>query len=312
VYNIPGYVFVSSPRNPCLKKGAGGVGLYVNSSLEFKTRIDFCRSLPHIECIFIEIYQLYKKNILIGCVYRPPGSDVNMFNTDFLLLLNVIDRENSKIILIAGDYNLDLLKYETQTPIGDFLNNMMSQNFFPTIKHPTRITETSSTLLDNIFINGLKYDLQPVVLYNDISDHFPVAIHLKSLLQKSNDNTYQKRVFDDISIAKFNTFLNTVDWSSLLEFTLSTCDASAAYDLFIDIYCTGFETYFPLRTFTLSNRMSPRHAWITKGLMRSCIKKSKLYKKYRKEGAGKNKDKYIAYRNKLKLLLQIAKKKQLF
>jgi len=65
---------------------------------------------------------------------------------------------------------------------------------------------------------------------------------------------------------------------------------------------------FPICTFKVSNRMTPRHAWMTKGLMKSCIKKSKLYKIYCKDRTGLNKDKYVTYRNKLKTLLHIAKK----
>jgi len=55
--------------------------------------------------------------------------------------------------------------------------------------------------------------------------------------------------------------------------------------------------------------MTPRHAWMTKGLMRSCIKKSVLYKKYCTYGTSVNRDRYIAYRNKLKTLLKIAEKR---
>ena len=33
-YKLPGYTFVSYSRNPLLLKGAGGVGLYVNSNVQ--------------------------------------------------------------------------------------------------------------------------------------------------------------------------------------------------------------------------------------------------------------------------------------
>ena len=86
-YNIPGYSFVSSLRNTCQQKRAGGVGLYINSNLDYKTSSDISRSLPPIECIYVEICQFLKRNILIGRIYRPPGCDVKLFNTDLLLLL---------------------------------------------------------------------------------------------------------------------------------------------------------------------------------------------------------------------------------
>jgi len=55
--------------------------------------------------------------------------------------------------------------------------------------------------------------------------------------------------------------------------------------------------------------MTPRHAWMTKGLMKSCVKKSKLYKIYCKEKTNEHKNRYVTYRNKLKLVLRAAEKR---
>jgi len=110
VYNIPGYKFVSQHRSDKL---GGGVGFYVDNRFESKTRSDICLSLSLIECLFLEIIQLGKVNILIGCVYRPPGTNVSAFNAELLKVLITFDNEKKNIILLAGDYNLDLLKYDT-------------------------------------------------------------------------------------------------------------------------------------------------------------------------------------------------------
>jgi len=69
--------------------------MYVSCQLEHKNRLDIGRSLPHIECIFVEICQLGKQFFLFVSIYRPPGSDVNMFNSDWFAILNIIDREKS-------------------------------------------------------------------------------------------------------------------------------------------------------------------------------------------------------------------------
>ena len=86
--------------------------------------------------------------------------------------------------VIAGDFNLDFLKYASHAATGDFLNLLLSYNFLPTICQPTRITEFSSTLIDNIFVNCIKLDYNSVIVYSDISDHLPVAIHLNVNLLK--------------------------------------------------------------------------------------------------------------------------------
>ena len=89
----------------------------------------------------------------------------------------------------------------------------------------------------------------------------------------------------------------------------TSSDISNGYDMFFEIYKSIFDRYFPERTFKLPYRMTPRHEWITKGLMKSCIRKSKLYRKFCRSRTAANKDKYVAYRDKLKVLLRQAEKK---
>jgi len=117
----------------------------------------------------------------------------------------------------------------------------MSHSLFPTIIYPTRVTKTSSTLLDNIFVNVLQFDMPSAILYNDLSDHFPVAIHMKSDILSSKEISVVKRVYDSRSIDKFIRYLNVMDWSSLYVLTDTVCDASNAYDYFHDIYIAAFE-----------------------------------------------------------------------
>jgi len=82
---------------------------------------------------------------------------------------------------------------------------------------------------------------------------------MKTNTVKTEDNILLKRVFDDKSIADFLYHLREVDWSPLYRMIESQGDASRAYDFFINIYSTAFEFYFPLRTHSVSNRMTPRH-----------------------------------------------------
>jgi hypothetical protein len=51
----------------------------------------------YIESIFIEISQENSANIVVGCIYRPPNSDVALFNADVLLLLDILSK-NRKIL----------------------------------------------------------------------------------------------------------------------------------------------------------------------------------------------------------------------
>ena len=70
-----------------------------------------------------------------------------------------------------GDFNLDLNDMASSTTV-DFLSTMLAAGTLPTACIPTRLTETTASLIDNIFssLNLIKNSV--VVSY--ISDHFPV------------------------------------------------------------------------------------------------------------------------------------------
>ena len=56
---------------------------------------------------------------------------------------------------ILGDFNIDLLKYGSHQITDDFINTLGTLFFQPYILQPTRITDHSATLIDNIFFNSI-------------------------------------------------------------------------------------------------------------------------------------------------------------
>ena len=51
---------------------------------------------------------------------------------------------------------------------------MFSLGLYPLIDKPTRITDHSATLIDNIFTNELDSKINSGLLISDISDHLPI------------------------------------------------------------------------------------------------------------------------------------------
>jgi len=86
--------------------------------------------------------------LLLGCVYRPPNTDINLYNCEIIKLFQLIEGERHSMVMIAGDYNLDRFKIETHLPTGEFYNNMLTYVFIPTIRNPTRITDSTSSVID--------------------------------------------------------------------------------------------------------------------------------------------------------------------
>ena len=73
-----------------------------------------------------------------------------------------------------GDFNIDLLQYETHSPTEQYVNMLFSNAFYPIITKPTRITSHSATLIDHIYTNSSNPDLTAGILTLDITDHLPV------------------------------------------------------------------------------------------------------------------------------------------
>ena len=65
-----------------------------------------------------------------------------------------LKKEKKKNIVIAGDFNYNLLKYEDDIEVSRFLNLMLEHNLHPCITEPTRIVNTNKpSIVDNISIS---------------------------------------------------------------------------------------------------------------------------------------------------------------
>ena len=171
IYNLPDYTLLSRPRTD---KRGGGVGLYVTDKTSFKVRDDLVMNpgTCQYESLFIETV-MHDHKVVIGVIYKPPESNTDIFVAHFNDLMGIISKERKHCILI-GDFNIDLIKVDMQNQTKDFVHSLYTNAFYPTISKPTRVTEHSATLLDNIITNITGYCMKYGVLYNDISDHFPV------------------------------------------------------------------------------------------------------------------------------------------
>ena len=71
-------------------------------------------------------------------------------------------------------YNINLLNYSGHSLTSDFVDLMHSYSFISLINRPTRITENSAPLIDNIFVNKPNLSSFQAILVTDISDHLPL------------------------------------------------------------------------------------------------------------------------------------------
>ena len=110
-------------------------------------------------------------DVTVSCLYRTPGSNTNYFSEILYDLYSELSV--SKMIFICGDFNLDILKHNSDHAAKHFLDTMYSLGVYPLIDRPSRITNHSSALIDNIFTNAKEYN-NVSYLVNDIIDHLPI------------------------------------------------------------------------------------------------------------------------------------------
>ena len=108
------------------------------------------------------------------CIYFPPGCELLQFNQDIELLFQNVTWEKAEFLL-AGDFNVNLLNYDSHNYTNQFINTMYSYSFLPLITRPTRFISTSATLIDNIITNAFIDVIVSGVLVSNVSYHLAVS-----------------------------------------------------------------------------------------------------------------------------------------
>ena len=92
-----------------------------------------------------------------------------------------------------GDFNINLLGYESDSETNDFINIMVSHYLLPYILHPTRVTDLSATIIDNIFSNVCEFKTISGNIMVQLADHFTQFLIMgKASVQYKNCSYLQR------------------------------------------------------------------------------------------------------------------------
>ena len=305
--DIKGYDFIHTPTST----NCGGAGIYIKSSYDYAIKKDLFHSISNLtETIFIEIKRNKNKNLLVGCVYRHHCPVSGFLTRFFSPMLDNINRYSNKTCAIMGDFNINLINYASHTPTSDFYDLFSSYGFRPLILQPTRVTSTTATLIDNIFINDMTCNSYGGNLTSSISDHF-LQFSQIDLFNSEKVTPFVKysRNFRDFDKRKFSNELSKIDWSSIVTNNLGT---NNSYQLFYDKIINLLDEMAPYRKLTKKEIRLDQRPWITKGILVSMRKRDDLFKRMAREKNPTLKLEidfsYKKYRNMLTILLKQNKK----
>lgn len=277
--SIPNF---SIERRDRLHKKGGGIVIYLKENVPYKRRYDL--ETDGIESIWVEIKPDYVKPFLLNFVYRPPSSKAAWVHL-FELQLDQIDSIGLETHIL-GDFNLDTFldcnewKFHS-TQWSDLVSNHGLKQL---IKSPTRITKTSSTLIDHIYTNRAELISEVLVPCYSISDHFPIAFTRstqENVLKRGHHKVIRYRCFKN-----FDKMLFCHDLAASDLWVIDTIsEPNQSLQTFYDILNAILNKHAPVKLKRVKHETKP--PWITDEVlaaikMRDYLHKNKRFDDYKK------------------------------
>ena len=279
-FQIPGYDCVAQGKSSSER---GGLITYVDNLFQYEVR----QSINEYELWEGQIIQVkggcLRNEIIVGNIYRPPRTlreQTKQFINEFTSLVQALDNTNLNIVL-AGDYNLNLLKINESEICCEFFDLLTSQSLFPHITLPTRLTNGGGTLIDNLFCKmnkSIKKNTAGILL-NQLSDHLPCFTLLETDIVH-NSKTKFTRIFkqnDDV-IQQIKNEMNSSELHKKLD-TSQTANPNASYNVILEVIETARKKHMTGKFIKFNKYKHKKSKWITYGILKSIRFRDNLYKK---------------------------------
>ena len=260
-----------------------GLVIYLNKKYNFEI-IDISHKSDIWEGLFIHVsISKCNKSLILGDIYKPPKDNNN--NTNIEAFINELTPKiqyllKSKAdVILCGDFNINLLQINNRPAFSDYLDILITNNFYPTITFPTRFTDASYTLIDNILYKGHQKNnlLSSGIIFTDISDHLPCFTTL-NLNINTNLTKYQyRRYFTDSKINQLHDELASKNIYTLLDHS-PNCDPDTNYDLLESCIIATMDRVIPIKKVKIHKYKHKKSPWITFGIIKSIKFKDKLYR----------------------------------
>ena len=174
--------------------------------------------------------------MVIGCIYKHPKQGTHDFK---------LSREK-KDILIMGDFNINLLNFNNNKDTTTFLDTMFSNSFSPFITLPTRVGNTSETLIDNIcYKKPLNNDMIAGNLCSVTSDHLIQFLVEPSSYMHNSSKEKTKRCYEKFNKEKLQSDLGKVNWQK----HCNNLDPNVAMEHFLKIVRVLLDRHAPFKSF---------------------------------------------------------------
>ena len=173
---------------------------------------------------------------------------------------------------------------------------MVSHYLLPYILHPTRITDHSATIIDNIFSTNCEYDTVSGNLLSQISDYFPQFLIIKNASVDYRNCSLFQRDYSKFSDQPFSEDFKKLSWNDI---DRNNLDINSKFEKFYEkVHHTVIE-HAPLRKVTLDQLKLWSKPWINTHIQKLIKQKGRLLRKLRKSHSRDTEELYKKFRNRV-------------
>lgn len=247
-FHIPGYTFKHVPRTT--GKRGGGVGFYIRKGI--KVRV-IQQPQTELEQLWIEV-RIKGSHIAVGTAYRPEYQFVNKSIEELSETLSALSAYSFQCLLM--DFNVNLKDKDSKNA-QEFLSFLEQQNYSQLVQEPTRVTETTSSLIDLIITDAPTRCKNVKVIHNTcLSDHALVTAEFNIKKPKVQAQYVRRRCLNKINVELFEKDLNAIPWDDIM----CLDDVNAMVEQFNNHILELFDKHAPV--VCIKTKEKP-HPWIT-------------------------------------------------
>ena len=268
---IDNYVFERKDR---INKNGGGIIVYIAEKIPYKRRKDM--EAAEMESVWIEICYPNSKPFLVNYVYRPPNA-VQSWIDKYEQQLDLAELKKTELY-IMGDINVNFFPEKSRNKFDNTKwSNLISH--FGLKQHvgmPTRVTKTSSKIIDHIYSSGnFSHNISNVFVPNiSISDHYPICF-LRNTKQKLKRGTH--KIIKYRCLKHFNEQLFHFDLAcSKLEVVETMADPNFALEVFYSIIKTIVSKHAPVKEKRI--KFETRPTWFDKNITALIFERDKCHR----------------------------------